>query len=361
MMNDSDREKLQEVLKCFETLVRIDSPSGSEAEMRRYLCELLEPLAGKGETDAAGNLKFSIPGTKPGPVCLFSSHMDTVEPGRGIRPRLGPDGVIRSAGDTVLGADDKDGITALIGALQRLKKENAAHVPLEILFTAGEEHSLTGSRQLNPDWLQAKYGWVFDGPGVPGTVYRNGVGKIGFNVTITGKAAHAGICPEKGRNAFMMAAEGLRNFPPGRRENATVNYGTITGGQADNIVPEKVVLTGEMRSRDPERLEILRDELEKAWDGIGKITYCAGYPPYEQTDEDFLRRTQAVFTEAGMKSEIKDFSAGCDANYLARFGIKVCLLAMGRSDNHTCAESTRPEYILTMSEIAFRLMTADWK
>lgn len=360
-MDKEETVRLKEITDCFCSLVRIDSPSGSEAAFRAHLCRLLEPLTGKGETDEAGNLRFTLPGTRPGPVCLFSSHMDTVEPGRGIAPRLDSDGRIRSDGSTVLGADDKDGITALIFALRRLQEEKAPHGPLEILFTAGEEKSLSGSARLVPGWLKAQYGWVFDGPGMPGTVYRNGVGKIGFTVTVTGKAAHAGLAPEKGINAMMLAAEGLHKFPPGRRGNATVNYGTVSGGQADNIVPEKVVLTGEIRSRSSSRIEELRSELEQVWKGSGSICYGQGYPAYEQTDEHFLRQTQAVFAAAGMPSEIKDFSAGCDANHLAHLGIKVCLLAMGRSDNHTRAESTRPEYILSMSDIAFRLMIKEWK
>ena len=359
-MKPLDDTLLKEILDLFFSLVRIDSPSGSESGMREKLCALLDPIAGKGETDSAGNLKFFIPGTLPGPVRLFSSHMDTVEPGRNIQPEL-KDGIIRSNGETVLGADDKDGITALIAALRRVHAGNVPHGPLEILFTAGEERSLSGSAKLSPGWLKAQYAWVFDGPGTPGTIYRNGVGKTGFSIAVTGKAAHAGICPEKGINAFMLMAEGLQNFPPGRLENATVNYGTVSGGQADNIVPEKVCLTGEIRSRFPDRMKELTRKLEQAWTGLGKIDFRSGYPPYEENNKAFLSGTQAVFESAGMHSFIKDFSAGSDANHLARLGIDVCLLAMGRSDNHTCMESTRPEHIQTMSDIAFRLMTKELK
>ena len=137
LMETPDPIQLKEITDCFCSLVRIDSPGGSEEAMRIRLCELLEPLAGKGETDAAGNLKFTLPGTRPGPVCLFCSHMDTVEPGRGIVPRLDSDGRIRSDTSTILGADDKDGITALIFALRKLHEGNIPHGPLEILFTAG--------------------------------------------------------------------------------------------------------------------------------------------------------------------------------------------------------------------------------
>ena len=259
---------IQEITDYFCNLVRIDSPSGSEEKVREFLCRELKEIAGEGQIDPAGNLKFTLPGTLPGPVCLFSSHMDTVEPGRKISPQMGEDGRIHSDGTTVLGADDKDGITALVFALKRLHREKAPHVPLEFLFTAGEEKSLSGSSKLSADFLKAEYAWVLDGPGTPGTIYRNGVGKIGFTITVTGKAAHAGICPEKGVNAFMLMAEAMQEFPPGRWENATVNYGTVSGGQANNIVPEKVFLTGEIRSHSPERLEELVQKMKQVWSGV---------------------------------------------------------------------------------------------
>ncbi|OQA88237.1 MAG: Peptidase T [Lentisphaerae bacterium ADurb.Bin242] len=355
--NDPD---VRELLDCFFSLVRTDSPSGEESGMRRKLTAILEPLAGKGETDGAGNLKFFIPGMLPGPVRLFSAHMDTVEPGRGIDPQMGSDGVIRSNGKTVLGADDKDGIAAIICALKRVIGNNVPHAPIELLFSAGEENNLSGSAKLAPSWLRAKCGWVLDGPGRPGTIYANGVGKIGFIVTIHGKAAHSGICPEKGVHAFMLAAKALQMFPPGRNGNATVNYGTISGGKADNIVPEWVVLTGEIRSSDPALIEILRKQLEDAWSGIATIEYGAGYPPYVLRNDGFIARTKEVLSGMGLNPEVVDFKAGSDANYLAKAGVDVCLLAMGRADNHTTAESTRPEYIRIMSEAVFRLMTIPW-
>jgi tripeptide aminopeptidase len=338
-------------------LVKTDSPSGEEAAVRALLRDILEPLIGSGETDNAGNLKFFLPGTFPEPVRLFSAHMDTVEPGRGVSPRLCTDGIIRSNGETILGADDKDGITAIVLAVKRLLKTRVPHGPAELLFTVGEENNLSGSAKLNPAWLQAEYGWVMDGPGKPGTIYANGVGKTGFVITVRGKAAHSGICPEKGLNAFMLAADAIRKFPPGRKGNATLNYGTISGGIADNIVPDHIVLTGEIRSSEMALIETLRKELESVWSGIASIEYGIGYPPYVLQDNHFLTRTEDILREAGLSPEIVDFKAGSDANYLARAGLDVCVLAMGRSDNHTTAESTRPEYIRIMSEVVYRLMT----
>lgn len=346
----------EETVDLFLSLVSIDSPSGNEEKMREKLSSLLAPLGCAPKVDDAGNMLFTIPGTLPG-VRLFSAHMDTVEPGRNIKVLIGEDGVIRSDGRSVLGADDKDGITAIISALYRLKEEELPHPTLELLFTSGEEKCLSGSTRLQSSFITARHGWVFDGPGAPGTIYANGVGKIGFELKIKGKAAHAGIAPEKGINAFMLAAEGMQKFPPGRRENSTVNYGIISGGQADNIVPEQVTLTGEIRSSDSERLQQLTCELRAVWGSTTEITLKGGYPSYEEKDASFLEWTKKIFEEKGISPEIKRFSAGSDANHLARIGLHVCLLAMGRSDNHSCAESTRAEFIETMSDVAFRIMT----
>lgn len=347
----------QELLECFFSLVRTDSPSGEESGMRRKLTEILEPFAGKGEIDEAGNLKFFVPGTFPGPVRLFSAHMDTVEPGRGINPQIGSDSIIRSNGKTVLGADDKDGITAIICALKRVRENNVQHVPLELLFSVGEENNLSGSAKLDPSWLRAKCGWVMDGPGRPGIIYANGVGKTGFIITLHGKAAHSGICPEKGVNAFILAAKGLQMFPPGRNGNATVNYGTISGGKADNIVPERVVLTGEIRSSDPMRIEKLRKRLLEIWGEMGSVKFVSGYPSYILQNNRFLRGTERVLEQMKLSPEVVDFKGGSDANYLARAGVDVCILAMGRADNHTTAESTRLEHLRTMSKVVYQLMT----
>ena len=347
----------QACLNLFFELVRIDSESGNEANIREHLINLMKPLVSGWETDSRGNIKFTVPGTLDTAPRLLSSHMDTVAPGCGIKPVLGADGVIRSNGDTILGADDKDGITAIICALRKVKKQNIPHAPLEILFTAGEEKSLSGSRYLEKDFITSPCAWVFDGPGAPGTIYCNGVGKKSFIIKVKGRAAHAGLAPEKGINAFMLAVQGLTAFPPGRRDNATVNYGTISGGKADNIVPEEVVLTGEIRSRDTALLEKLSRELFSAWQDFSEIEQLAGYPAYEETDEAFLNRTKNIFSSCGITPVVKDFSAGSDANHLARLGLKVCLLAMGRSDNHTKSESTRPEFISLMSDIAFKIMT----
>ena len=347
----------QACLDLFFELVRIDSESGHEGLIRDHLVELMKPMVSSWETDIAGNIKFIVPGTLDVAPRLLSSHMDTVAPGCGVKPVLGDDGVIRSNGDTVLGADDKDGITAVICALRKVKKENIPHAPLEILFTAGEEKALSGSRHLEKSFVSSSCAWVFDGPGVPGTIYNNGVGKKGFIIKVKGKAAHAGLAPEKGINAFMLAASGMTAFPPGRRDNATVNYGTVSGGKADNIVPEEVTLTGEIRSKDAQKLQQLTDELFAVWQEFAEVRLTGEYPSYEENDEFFLNWTKNIFSSGGITPVIKDFSAGSDANHLARLGLKVCLLAMGRSDNHSKSESTRPEFISLMSDVAFKIMT----
>ena len=347
----------QACLDLFFELVKIDSESGNESRFRDHIIRLMQPFSSSRQIDQAGNVKFVIPGNLAVSPRLLCSHLDTVVPGCGITPVLDENGVIRSNGDTILGADDKDGITAIICALREVKEKNIPHAPLEILFTVGEEKAVSGSRHLARNFISSRCAWVFDGPGAPGTIYRNGVGQNSFVIKVKGKAAHAGLAPEKGINAFMLAACGLTEFPPGRRNNATVNYGTITGGKADNIVPEEAVLTGEIRSADAEILQTLTGELFAVWQDFSEVEVHPGYPAYEEDDPDFLKWTQNIFTRRGITPVIKDFSAGSDANHLARLGLKVCLLAMGRRNNHTRAESTRPEFINAMSHIALEIIT----
>ncbi|MFA6930551.1 MAG: M20/M25/M40 family metallo-hydrolase [Lentisphaeria bacterium] len=355
----------ENVVETFFEMVQIDSPSGAEASFRQWLINAFEKLQGQPETDATGNLKINIPGILDKPPLLFAAHMDTVEPGCGIRPQRLPDGRIVSAGDTVLGADDKDGITAILCAIQEIKLQNLPHPPLELLFTVSEENNLGGSRNLPADWLQARQGWVFDGPGELGSIYRNGVGKQGFLLQVEGQAAHAAICPEDGRNAFAAMAEGILSFLPGRRENATLNYGTIQGGHADNIVPDRVELTLEIRSHDSVRLAQLATQMQTCWQAAVKkhgchlqCTHGSSYPAFAlPATSPHYQYTVSILQKLGLSPQLKNFNAGCDANYLCAAGLDLCVIATGRKANHSVAETTTYANLKCLSKIAFHLMT----
>ena len=350
----------QDIFNLFCELVRVDSPTGDESQMRETLQKKLQALGVETAVDAAGNLRGFLPGDSESTqdVKLFSSHMDTVEPGRNISVILDDDGRIHSDGTTILGADDKDGITAILSALNRIQEQKMPHGPLEFLFTVGEEHNLSGAAQVKAGWLVSKRAWVIDGPGEIGTLYANGVGKVGFEITVKGKAAHAGICPEKGINAFVLAADGIKGMLPGNLGDATLNYGNIHGGIADNVVPDRVVLTGEIRSSSLARISELQDALVKHWQQWGDVCFTGSYPPYDLENADLIAWTEGVIKSAACTPQLKRFQAGSDANYIARLGIDVCLIATGRESYHTPAESTTLGNLEKLSALVEKLMLA---
>lgn len=346
----------QKLFDLFCELVTTDSPTGEETAIREKLEKKLQTLGLETEVDAAGNLRGFLPGMLELPCKLFSSHMDTVEPGRGVKVILEDNGGIHSDGTTILGADDKDGITVILYALEQIKNNKLPHGPLEFLFTVGEEKNLNGAARINRGWLRSKFAWVIDGPGEIGTVYANGVGKIGFTIDVKGKAAHAGICPEKGINAFVLAAQGILGMPPGNLGDATMNYGNISGGIADNVVPDHVLITGEIRSSNPARIRELQKKLCDHWKQWGEVAFTEGYPPYELENPALIHHTENVLQAAGYTPHLKRFFAGSDANYISKLGIDVCLLATGRAQNHTPAETTTLENLENLAFVVERLM-----
>ena len=137
---DTDRMVAQ-----FMDMVRVDSESGDEARFMAWLAPRLEELGARAAADAYGNLIATLPArnSHAAPI-LLSCHGDTVKPGKGIEPVL-QDGVIRSAGDTILGADDKAGIAEMLEALRIA----AVRPPVEIAISRQEEVGLLGVKQLD--------------------------------------------------------------------------------------------------------------------------------------------------------------------------------------------------------------------
>ena len=194
-----------EIVELFCSLVRIDSESGDEGRFIADLAGLLEEeLEAETETDSYGNLigRVEAKGSSAEPV-LLAAHADTVKPGKGIRPVI-EDGVIRSEGETILGADDKAGIAEIIAAIKEAKR----HPPVEIVITRGEEVGLLGARNLDLGRISSKRAFIIDGERLD-QVIIGGPTHISFDATITGRAAHAGMEPEKGISAIRVAAKAI--------------------------------------------------------------------------------------------------------------------------------------------------------
>jgi len=254
-----DRERLA---RTFVDLVRIDSISREEARVCRELQARLAALGATLYIDDAdravggdtGNLIARVQGNTAVAPLLLCAHMDTVEPGRGIAPQFA-DGVFTSSGDTILGADDKSGVAIILEVLTTLREKRLPHGPLEIVFSICEEIGLHGAKHLDFGHLTARMGYVMDTRDT-GTIITRAPAANHLSLRLEGRAAHAGAQPEKGINAIALAGAALSQVRLGRIDaETTCNIGTIRGGVATNIVPDRVVIEGEVRSHDKSKLD----------------------------------------------------------------------------------------------------------
>ena len=258
------------LVNSFCEMVKISSESGEEERFIFYLKELLETEFGANcVLDQYGNLVAAIPGKGSSkPPVLFGCHADTVSPGTSIVPVI-EDGVIRSKGNTILGADDKAGIAELVEAIRTAD----LHPPLEIVVTREEETGLRGSRNLDASLLTAKVGFILDGDALD-TVVIGGPSHMLIDVEVLGKAAHAGMEPEKGVSAIKAASYGISTLREGRIDDeTTVNVGMIQGGEVRNGVPARAQIKVECRSLTHEKCiaqgELITEVFEVAARAMG--------------------------------------------------------------------------------------------
>jgi len=249
---DTDR-----MVDQFMAMVRIDSESGEEAAFMAWLLPVLRDLGATAGLDTYGNLIAALPakGSTAEPI-LLSCHGDTVKPGKGIRPSL-DGGIVRSSGDTILGADDKAGIAEMLEAI----RVAPVHPPLEIAISRQEEVGLLGVKNLDYSRLTARRGFLLDNDTLD-TIITGGPSYFALDVQIHGKAAHAGMEPEKGVNAIAAAARAIAALPLGRLDpETTSNVGIIQGGLIRNGVPDLCTFMAECRSLDHGKGQALADEM----------------------------------------------------------------------------------------------------
>lgn len=341
-----------DVVETFLTLASLNSPSGREAPVAAWLLERLHALGIDARVDDAalrcgsdtGNIIVRLPGTIPGPTVLLCCHMDTVGPTPGLSPVI-RDGVITSNGDTVLGADDKAGIAVLLAVLADLQA-GGVHGGIEVVFTVQEEVGLCGAKQLREP-LRADFGYVLDGDGDVGTVINQAPSKVDLDFTLLGKAAHAGICPELGANAIVAAARAVASFPSGRIDaQTTVNVGTISGGQARNIVADRAEVAVEIRSTDPEKLAcqeaLVQEAFERAADGAGVRLSVRREVPFESFTIDETQPVVAnvlrVAAALGIEPRLRASGGGMDANVFNSRGLPCVGLGIGMEEPHSSRE-----------------------
>jgi tripeptide aminopeptidase len=336
-------------------LVKIDSISREERNLADLLIEKLEDLglevivdqAGEKVKSNCGNIIARFEGNiKEVTPIMFSAHMDTVVPGKNIQPVCEGDKIL-SSGKTILGADDKAAIAALLEALHIIKEDNISCGDIEIVFSICEEIGLLGAKNLDISSLNAQIGFVLDCGGQVGEIISAAPSQNSLKIIIHGKSAHAGSNPEEGINAIQVAGFALSRMKLGRiDEETTTNIGIISGGKATNIIPDEVTLEGEVRSRNEEKLEkytkklkqIVEDTAQefktKAEVKINREYYCYNL----STDDRVVKIAMKAAKDMGLEPLLHPSGGGSDANVFNKKGFPSVDLAIGIEKVHTVDE-----------------------
>jgi tripeptide aminopeptidase len=371
----------QRLKHLFLELVQIDSLSRHESACAARLRRELEALGASCRFDGAGarvggevgNLIAHVAGNKPGvPPLLLSAHMDTVAPGEGVRPVVEGD-IIRSDGRTVLGGDDKSGIAIICEVIHRLHEAHIPHGPIDVVFTICEEIGLQGARHLDLSLVTAREGLVFDSD-APGCLFVRGPASQSLEFTVHGLEAHAGMAPERGLSAIKIAGEAIAAMRLGRIDDeTTANLGIINGGRALNVVPNRVTVRGEARSRNAAKLtaqvehmaECFRQAVARHRVTLDGRLFTARFDYRADTQyqamnvsEDAPIVTKVVEAARRTGREVKPESCGggCDANIFNHRGLVVANLGTGMRDIHTVREWVNIQDMIGTAEVTLELV-----
>jgi len=363
----------QRLFRLFEELCMINAPALQERECVEYTKNYLsgigldvwEDEVGPTIGSNANNVFAKLPGTKQGaPKIFFCAHFDTVEPTTGLEIGLA-DGVYTSKSDTILGADDKAGMAPALEAVAALSESSEPHGDIFLVLCVAEEIGLKGAMACDSIRnLGVDYGYVFD-TGPPVGTFVNRVGsRADFDARIVGRPAHAGKHPEEGINAIQTAGAALARMRLGRVDDVTTsNVGLIEGGSAVNVVPANVILRGEARSFDAEKLQAQLDNMESsvrgACDQYGatcEIWIETAYRGYHIADDaPVTRNAVAAARAAGFTGALRDTLGGSDANAFNEKGVPTIVCGTGMEKIHTHDEFVSQKDLVDLTLLAISL------
>jgi tripeptide aminopeptidase len=366
---------VSDVLELFVELAAIPSPPGEERAVAdvvtRYLhdcaLEVDEDDAGTQIGASAGNLYSQVEATAPGTPIFLCAHLDTVPPTDEIRPIVDDDGLIRNEAETILGADDKAAIAVMLEATRRILSERRPHSGLELLFTPKEEVGLLGAGAFDSSRLTARHGFVYDQAAPIGDVILGAPFAQSLKVTFHGRATHAGMYPEEGRNAIAAAARAISELRLGRvDEDSTANVGVINGGVATNIVAETCTFHAEARSHGEAKLtDLVREMLDsisfaaEAGDCRVDVETRRSYRGYRfKPDAEVVRIATAALSSAGYEPRFVLSGGAADANVFNERGADCLNLANGMIDIHTRDERIAVADLEAMVDVTLALVDA---
>ncbi len=370
IMFQIDTDRLTEI---FLETIKIDSLSGNEKPLANYIrnflspyknIEVIEDSSNKHSNSSTGNLIIKVGN---GGNFVMLSHMDTARPTKGLKPVVFDD-KITSDGNTVLGVDNRVGVSVLLYTLEK-HLLNGSTKNFTIAFTTCEETTLLGSKHIELD-EKIKKGFVFDSAFRPGSFINIACGAKSFKVTITGKASHSGISPENGINSIKIASEAISCINTGRIDDeTTINIGKIEGGNAVNVVPERTFVEGEVRSFDLNKIktemEKIKNSFEKSANNFGGSILFESiwdFHPYKLNElSDVYKTVVDVLSKTGLQPHAKTSLGGSDANSLNGNGIPSINLGIGAQNPHSNDEFILIEDLIKSAEIAHNFVEMEGK
>lgn len=359
--------------ETFVRLCEIRSPTGEErevadtvaAELRALGLEVEEDDAAERAEAGAGNLLARLPGASDRWV-MFCAHLDTV-PHAGQIEVVEDEGVFRSRGETILGADNK----AAVAVFMELAARHAAEPPpvgIELLLTVAEEQGLRGAKAFDVSRLRSQVGFVLDHAGPVGEVVVATPTQQKILADFNGVEAHAGVRPEDGNSAIEAAAAAIARMELGRLDaETTANVGLIAGGTSGNVVPGHCFIHAEARSLDSQRASEVAGSISEACAWGASEFGCDVDVRIEELFRGYevpasspaLGMAEAALRAAGLEPVRARIGGGSDANALRLAGLDCVLLANGTDGVHTAEEHVAARSLETMLEVCERLLAAD--
>lgn len=363
------------VVDLFCELAAISSPSRHERAVADRVLELLRGLGLEPvEDDAGGRIGSDIgniycrlaPHDGGGGTPIFlNAHLDTVPPDGPVEPEV-RNGIVVNRRDTILGADNKAAVAVMLELGRRFARESEPpDVGLELLFTVSEENGLHGAKAFDVSRLGSQFGFVFDHSSPIGEIIVASPTYNRLTADLHGRAAHAGIRPEIGRSAIEAAARGIASMRLGRLDpETTANVGTISGGTATNVVPERCRIEAEVRGIAEQRVEeVLTDMVDRFQDAADgaecdlDVTIERMFRGYRiKPSAPQLELAERALSACGYQARQIVTGGGSDANAFEASGFPCLNLANGTERNHEPDERVSADALEGMLEVAITLV-----
>jgi tripeptide aminopeptidase len=353
--------------KQFLDLTRINSPPGEEAPVADFCEGRLQEAGFQTRRDQWGNLFAERCLDRPGQPIFLSGHMDTVASTE-LLDVVEDEGVYRTNGRSILGADDKCAVAAILEAAYQIHERGLPHGPLRIVLSVSEEVGLKGAKQMDPTPLLGSLGFVLDAAGPTGAIITSAPYHDVAEVRVIGKAAHAGFAPENGVNAIQAASRGIAAMRLGRiDEETTANVGIIRGGAATNVVTEEVYVKTEARSRNEAKLAAQVRHMEECFavgaaEVGGRVEFSSrrAYSGYRHDpDSPVIRLAAEALRRTGTEPTYRPTGGGSDANIFMAHRIPTVVLSCGYENAHSFQEYVafadirlNAEWCLALIEVA---------